>query len=696
MTKSKIEVDAKLEYFIELPFNLSLPTGLYSLNIPNQIKIRRDIYYLQKGNELENPSTMEIRFLTQDQLFNEDGLVNESYSEYSYKRKMKTVLYVHYKIPFFLRINKEEFRSKIINRKLRYKDISIPEESLRFYYNKFKNQVNIFLKYYSSFYPINNSKHITQHEIRPLSNYELSKCESGINLIIEDIGLQLPPIIEDVGNFFGIPESTFINIEKTNEFEKLMLNRKHIPILPYQEYFNLARGLFRTNKNTMLHNIILNTMTSFEAILHILEAEDPNFHHFKIIKRKNILNFYFNSFRKKIKHRKMTQIAQRKLSSILRKKIPEIKQFRKSRNIIQYLNFGRLIRNEIIHKGVLKYNEKKNRISFCLKMPNKDIKRRLGINLDIWWDHIMNAYNAFNLHVLKLKFHSIEWDYPSSYKKTHIATSTQKSEGKTVLVIPNYDWREIYSHNIDLPKFTVPPEKFPIGIKTQDNKLINLNIDYTRGKYELVSQTYVKDDQFFAEWIMFKFNFNFDEFEHQFKNKTLNIVIDRKDRLYIFRSCLNCEFIIPVHRHILYKNNECPKCKNKFDIDKYQKEAWVSLFIDALQKEKYEFALKYGKIALDHDKNNPKLWNDVGITLLKLIKIDQAIFCFKKSQELDKSLPDPYYNLSCAYSLKGDTETAINYLKKAIEINPEFKNIAQNDSDFNNIRDSTQFKNLLK
>ncbi|GAI60895.1 unnamed protein product [marine sediment metagenome] len=81
MTESKIEVDAKLEYFIELPFNLSLPTGLYSLNIPNQIKIRRDVYYLQKGNELENPSTMEIRFLTQDQLFNEDGLVNESYSK---------------------------------------------------------------------------------------------------------------------------------------------------------------------------------------------------------------------------------------------------------------------------------------------------------------------------------------------------------------------------------------------------------------------------------------------------------------------------------------------------------------------------------------------------------------------------------------------------------------------------------------
>lgn len=165
----------------------------------------------------------------------------------------------------------------------------------------------------------------------------------------------------------------------------------------------------------------------------------------------------------------------------------------------------------------------------------------------------MDAYNALNLHILNLKFPSIKWDFPSNYKKTPIATSTQKSKGKTVLVLPNYDWREIDSHNMDLTKFTVPPEKFPIGVITRDNKLVNLNIDYSRGKYELVSQKYVKDDQFFAEWMMFKFDFTFDEFERQFKNKTLNIVIDRKDQLYIFRSCLNCEFIIPVHRHIQYK-----------------------------------------------------------------------------------------------------------------------------------------------
>ncbi len=691
----KIEVDAKLEYFVELPFSLSLPTGLYSLNIPNQIKIRRDMYYLQKGNELENISTLEKIYLTQDQLFNEDGLVDESYSIYPYKRKMKTVLFISYKVPFFLTIEKEEFRTKLVNRELKNRDISFPQGLLRSFYDRFKNQLNIFLKYYSNFFPINSSKHITQHEIRPLSNYELSKCESGINLIIEDFGVQLPPIIEDSGNYFGIPESTFLNPQKTKEFENYILNRKKIPILPHQEFFSLARVLFRTNKSDLLSNIILNTMTSFEAILHTLESEDPNFIKFKT-KKKRILSFYFDSYRKKANQRKMTQKAQRKLAIILRNFIPEIKQFRRSRIVIQYLNFGRLIRNEIIHDGILSFNEKKNRIRFNFVMLNKNIKRRLGINIKVWWNYVLNAYDAFNQHILQLKYPSINWDLSSSYKKTHIATSTQKSEGKSVLVIPNYDWREVDSHNIELPKFAVPPEKFPVGILTIDNKLINLNIDYSRGKYELVSQKYVNGEKFFAEWIIFKFDFTYDEFKHHFKEKSLNIVIDRENQFYIFRSCLNCDFIIPVHRNIQYKNNSCPKCKSKINLETYQKEALTALFVNAFNKKKYRYALKYGKNALNIDQNDPNLWNDIGITYLKLKNFDQAILSFEQSRKIDKSLPDPYYNLSCSYSLKKDTDSALKYLQKAIKLNPEFKNKALKDPDFDNIRDTAKFIILLK
>lgn len=47
------------EFFVELPFKLGLPTGLYSFDKPKQIMLRRDMYYFQKENELENLRTFQ-------------------------------------------------------------------------------------------------------------------------------------------------------------------------------------------------------------------------------------------------------------------------------------------------------------------------------------------------------------------------------------------------------------------------------------------------------------------------------------------------------------------------------------------------------------------------------------------------------------------------------------------------------------
>ena len=53
------ELNFLIEFNVELPFNLGLPTGLYSYETPNQIMVRRDMYYFQKGNELENVRTIQ-------------------------------------------------------------------------------------------------------------------------------------------------------------------------------------------------------------------------------------------------------------------------------------------------------------------------------------------------------------------------------------------------------------------------------------------------------------------------------------------------------------------------------------------------------------------------------------------------------------------------------------------------------------
>ena len=48
-----LEVSGLIEFYVELPFNLGIPTGLYSYDKPKQIMVRRDMYYFQKGNDIE-------------------------------------------------------------------------------------------------------------------------------------------------------------------------------------------------------------------------------------------------------------------------------------------------------------------------------------------------------------------------------------------------------------------------------------------------------------------------------------------------------------------------------------------------------------------------------------------------------------------------------------------------------------------
>ncbi len=60
----------------------------------------------------------------------------------------------------------------------------------------------------------------------------------------------------------------------------------------------------------------------------------------------------------------------------------------------------------------------------------------------------------------------------------------------------------------------------------------------------------------------------------------------------------------------------------------------------------------------------------------------------------DRDLSLAYYNMACLYSLIGKEEDAINYLKSAFDKGYN-KKYAIADDDFNNIRNSEEFKKLV-
>lgn len=73
---------------------------------------------------------------------------------------------------------------------------------------------------------------------------------------------------------------------------------------------------------------------------------------------------------------------------------------------------------------------------------------------------------------------------------------------------------------------------------------------------------------------------------------------------------------------------------------------------------------------------------------------NEALVWYDKSLEISKG-EWSYYGIASIYGRKGDTENAVKYLRLAIEINPDIKNEARNEADFNPVKHSKEFKELV-
>lgn len=98
-------------------------------------------------------------------------------------------------------------------------------------------------------------------------------------------------------------------------------------------------------------------------------------------------------------------------------------------------------------------------------------------------------------------------------------------------------------------------------------------------------------------------------------------------------------------------------------------------------------------ITLEPDCIEHKL--NIGVAYHGLGKYDKALSYFKEALALDPSHPSIHYNLACANARQGSDEDALSALAKAIDGNPAFREQAAVDSDFETLKNLTQFKALL-
>ena len=609
------ELNFLIEFNVELPFNLGLPTGLYSYVTPNQISVRRDMYYFQKGNELENIRTLQPYYYPERETFDDFGMARKDHNDKGFKRKMKTVLFKRFPV-------NGTFRKGIEIEKLLDQPFFL--ELIFKIQNNFLELLNHFLMYYSILFPANDVKGLHQHEVRPISIYEFSKCLFNCRAIIDNKPYEITPIIQDYTNLKGYPDVTYLNEKgKLDEFEQILQNRNNISILEYQQIFILARSLYRTNRGFMGGSIITMAMTAYEALLYNLEMNHPHFKKLKLVRKKlfkvhpnlkkngkksfGFLEFYTNYARSSI----LWKIKRDYRVNSVRSK--ELREYLKNLNIMRW------IRNDIVHRADFQKTVQKEynietgfRDKYLISYKDKMTNKSNSIDFSKLWNSYLQIFDILNKMILKIKHNNINWEIENVQKFEVLGFNTEPGR-HIISMVPNINWRETNSYKITIESPSVPPELFPIELKTNNAKKFSINL--------------LKETKKFERFNPFEISINLShkEIKKLKKKKKIHIHLIRNGPK-IYSSCEDCGYIIAIHQNHYYRNNKCPKCKSEFDV----LIKWLKSGNDFLMNQKFKIAIQFYKKALELKKEHPDALNNIGVCYFNLKNYEQSRFYFEK------------------------------------------------------------------
>jgi tetratricopeptide (TPR) repeat protein len=74
---------------------------------------------------------------------------------------------------------------------------------------------------------------------------------------------------------------------------------------------------------------------------------------------------------------------------------------------------------------------------------------------------------------------------------------------------------------------------------------------------------------------------------------------------------------------------------------------------------------------------------------------DTALYWYDRTIAIDPKSVWSYYGKAAIYGRRGDVPDTVKYLRQAIDLNPQVKNDARQEEDFNNVRNSPEFQNLV-
>ena len=75
-------------------------------------------------------------------------------------------------------------------------------------------------------------------------------------------------------------------------------------------------------------------------------------------------------------------------------------------------------------------------------------------------------------------------------------------------------------------------------------------------------------------------------------------------------------------------------------------------------------------------------------------KLDEALLWYNKNLEIENYIWT-YYGIASIYGRRGDVQNTVKYLSKAIELDEVVKKEAKDEADFNPVRESKEFQDLI-
>jgi len=100
--------------------------------------------------------------------------------------------------------------------------------------------------------------------------------------------------------------------------------------------------------------------------------------------------------------------------------------------------------------------------------------------------------------------------------------------------------------------------------------------------------------------------------------------------------------------------------------------------------------------AAQGDPQNIHVWLALGWCYKRIGRVDLAIKSLRRAMEVAPSDALIQYNLACYHSLAGNRGHALAHLARAVSFDPEYRGLAEAETDFDPLRSDPDFQALTR